>query len=52
VPDLKAWQAAYAAFMECVGEDPGPIQRSIAWAAAMNAVMAYIREMNSRGGDG
>lgn len=50
IPDLRAWQAAYQAFKECAGGDTGiKLQYTIAWAAAMNAVMAYVREMNLRG---
>ena len=52
IPDLKAWKAAYAAFKECIGSaglDMGmQVSYSIAWAAAMNAVMAFNREVNSR----
>lgn len=49
IPDLKAWQAAYAAFRECAGADVNvQLQYGTAWAAAMNAVMAFNREMNLR----
>jgi len=49
IPDLKAWQAALAAFQEAAGKDVNvKLQYTIAWAGAMNAVMAYVREMNSR----
>ena len=49
ITDVKAWQAAYAAFKECAGGDRGmKLQYSIAWAAAMNAIMAFNREVNSR----
>ena len=49
IPDLRSWQAAYAAFRECAGGDVHvQLQYSIAWAAAMNAVIAYVRERNSR----
>jgi hypothetical protein len=45
IPDLKAWGAAYAAFKECAGSDTNiKLQYSIAWTAAMNAIMAYVRE--------
>jgi hypothetical protein len=48
-PDIKAWQAALAAFQEAAGNDPNVTLRwSIAWAATVNAVMAYVREMQSR----
>lgn len=49
IPDLRAWQAAYAAFCKCAGGDVNvPLQYTIAWSAAMESVMAYVREMNSR----
>jgi hypothetical protein len=49
VPDIKAWQAALAAFQEAAGKDQNATLRwPIAWAAAMNAVLAFIREMNLR----
>ncbi len=48
IPTLKAWHEAYAAFRECAGCDVNTtVQYSTAWAAAMNAVMAYAREINS-----
>jgi hypothetical protein len=51
IPDLRAWQAAYLAFKECVGGDTSiKLQYTLAWAAAMNAVMAYDREMRGRDG--
>jgi hypothetical protein len=44
VPTLKAWQAAYRAFRDVVGDDADiKLQYSIAWAACMNACMAYHR---------
>jgi hypothetical protein len=42
VPSIKAWQAAYSAFREAAGSDVNiKLQYSIAWAACMNACMAY-----------
>lgn len=53
IPDLRTWQAAYAAFRECVGGDQSAqISYGMAWTAVMNAVMGYVMEMNSRKRDG
>jgi len=44
IPDLKAWQAALAAFQEAAGKDANvKLQYTIAWAGAMNACLAFHR---------
>jgi hypothetical protein len=49
IVDIKAWQVAYEAFKQCVGGDINrEIGYSIAWTAAMCAVIAFYKEMNSR----